>query len=281
MITATATDSTGNTSQFSNSPGFTTTTTATVVSAFVVTTDSDQLGSQTGLTSLRQAITNANADTSNNSADTISFAIGTGPATITVGATALPLINHPVILDGTTQPGYAGSPIITIDGGGLSGAVLEVIADINTIKGLEIDDFTGAGIEIDSSDNLVQSNAIQVAGSGATGVLVEHSDNTIGGSTAAAGNSISYGDGTTAVNSANASATTIQGNLLIATGTTGTAITSSGFQSPPALTSATSSGGVTTIDGGGTGTTSTSMPPTGRSVRRRSTWAAPRACRRP
>ncbi len=56
-----------------------------------------------GAGSLRQAITDANA---NGGADTIEFNIaGAGPHTITVGATELPEITGPTIVDGTTQSG--------------------------------------------------------------------------------------------------------------------------------------------------------------------------------
>src|SRR5262245_41057776 len=58
--------------------------------------------------SLREAILTANAHPG---LDTIAFAIpGTGPHTVQP-ASALPDIADAVIIDGTTQPGFAGSPI--------------------------------------------------------------------------------------------------------------------------------------------------------------------------
>ena len=56
--------------------------------------------------SLRQAILGANA---NSGLDTIVFSIGSGPQTI-APLSALPTITDPVVIDGTTQPGYAGTP---------------------------------------------------------------------------------------------------------------------------------------------------------------------------
>jgi parallel beta-helix repeat protein len=62
--------------------------------------------------SLRQAILGANA---NSGLDTIAFSIGSGPQTI-APLSPLPTITDPVIVDGTTQPGYAGAPLIELSG---------------------------------------------------------------------------------------------------------------------------------------------------------------------
>src|SRR5205823_313903 len=67
---------------------------------YVVTTLLDS-----GPGSLRQAILDADA---NSGPAIIRFAIGTGKATINL-AFPLPAITEPVILDGTSQPGYAGT----------------------------------------------------------------------------------------------------------------------------------------------------------------------------
>ena len=69
-----------------------------------------------GAGSLEQVIKNVNADTGNPNPDTITFAISSGAQTITLTSVLTPL-SHPVIIDGTTQPGFAGTPLITIDGG--------------------------------------------------------------------------------------------------------------------------------------------------------------------
>src|SRR5262249_59951258 len=77
-----------------------------------------------GAGSLRQAILNAN-NTANVFMlgqfipDKIHFAIGTGPQTIQVnknGLGALPAITEAAVIDGTTQPGFAGKPVIALDG---------------------------------------------------------------------------------------------------------------------------------------------------------------------
>src|SRR5260370_22422906 len=58
--------------------------------------------------SLRQAILDANA---NAGPDTIRFSISSGPQAI-APLSPLPTITDPVTIDGTTQPGYSGAPLI-------------------------------------------------------------------------------------------------------------------------------------------------------------------------
>ncbi|HYU57181.1 MAG TPA: CSLREA domain-containing protein, partial [Actinomycetota bacterium] len=70
--------------------------------------------------SLREAILAANRRFG--SSDVVKFKIpGALPATIHLG-TSLPPVRDPVRIDGTTQPGYAGSPVIVVDGAGLGTA---------------------------------------------------------------------------------------------------------------------------------------------------------------
>ena len=71
------------------------------VSTFTVTNANDG-----GLGSLRQAILNANASPG---ADLIRFNLPTATRTIFVSA-SLPPITEAAIIDGTTQPGFAGLP---------------------------------------------------------------------------------------------------------------------------------------------------------------------------
>ena len=109
----------------------------------------------------------------------------------------LPAITNPVVLNGTSQPGYAGTPIIEIDGGGMvgDGLLLAAGSDGSTIEGLDIANFPdssftdGAGIHIQSNGNLIQSNYLgtdptgKAAGPGNFfGVFIDGaSNNTIGG----------------------------------------------------------------------------------------------------
>ena len=86
-----------------------------LLSTLNVTTAVDN-GSNTAPTvgSLRAAILKADAQPAG-TLTAIDFTIATGPQTIRPPV-ALPQITRPVIIDGTTQSGYAGQPIIDIDG---------------------------------------------------------------------------------------------------------------------------------------------------------------------
>src|SRR3954452_5187947 len=84
----------------------------------------------TGAGSLRQAITDANATVA---LDEVHFNIaGAGIKTI-IPFSALPEITQPLRVLGTTQPGYAGSPLIELDGttAGLNADGLRVGAAAN------------------------------------------------------------------------------------------------------------------------------------------------------
>ena len=79
-------------------------------STFVVTSAADS-----GNGTLRQAIGFSNASPG---LDVISFNISGGSEqTITLNS-ALPQLNDPVIIDGSTQPGFSGKPLIEINGAG-------------------------------------------------------------------------------------------------------------------------------------------------------------------
>src|SRR5262245_19056559 len=86
-----------------------------------------------GAGSLRQAILDANGHAG---MDSIQFSIGTGAKVLTPTA-ALPAVTDPVVLDATTQPGYAGVPIIELTGGSAGAGVtgLTVTAGGSTVAG--------------------------------------------------------------------------------------------------------------------------------------------------
>lgn len=150
---------------------------------------------------LRQAIVNANARAG---ADTIVFDLPQGATTIHP-VTALPTVTGPTTIDGTSQPGYAGTPIVNIDGTGtiapdvLTGNTdgLRFTGGSSTLRGVIIGGFdvslAGAGVSIiGGSGNVIAGNWIgtDVTGSSPNanfeGVVVEGSDNNrIGGTTAA------------------------------------------------------------------------------------------------
>jgi hypothetical protein len=76
--------------------------TALGAATFTVTNNADS-----GAGSLRQAIDDANAAAG---ADTIVFAIGSGPQTINIIIGRLSITDS-VLIDGQTQPGFAGAPL--------------------------------------------------------------------------------------------------------------------------------------------------------------------------
>ncbi|MDQ4120908.1 MAG: hypothetical protein M3209_05635 [Acidobacteriota bacterium] len=124
---------------------------ASQAATFTVTNTADSGGG-----SLRQAILNANASAG---ADTINFNIaGGGVHTILPqGANPLPEITDSVTINGTTQPGYAGNPVIEIDGSSLDQTKIYsgiIVRNGNVIiKALVIRDFLGRGIIVECSAN--------------------------------------------------------------------------------------------------------------------------------
>src|SRR5690242_6595971 len=82
----------------------------TLLTAIVVNTSDDTTGGS--LTSLRDAIQLAN-DTPGH--DTITFDLGPSPTPIVLGS-ALPELTGAVDILGNSQPGYAGVPLVVIDG---------------------------------------------------------------------------------------------------------------------------------------------------------------------
>jgi len=136
-----------------------------LLSAFSVTTTADS-----GANSLRQAILNSNGTPGPN---TISFNIpGSGAHTIQP-LSALPTITKSVTIDGTTQPGYAGSPLIQLDGSlaGTNITGLDITAGGSTVKGLDISHFAGTAIILQTAG----SNAIEndYIGTDVTGTIAE------------------------------------------------------------------------------------------------------------
>ena len=181
----------------------------------------------TGAGSLRQAILDANTTSA---ADTISFGIsGTGPFIIQPHS-ALPSITFPVTLDATTQPGFAGTPIVQIDGtlagNGVHGLV--IAGGASTVRGLVIGGFGGTGVGDGlhlqgAGTDVVENNYIgtDVTGTAArpntgSGVVVDNIGGcTIGGTLAAARNLLSGNTGAgVVITGASATSNIVEGNLI-------------------------------------------------------------------
>ena len=181
-----------------------------------------------GAGSLRDAITCSN-DTAG--VDTIDFNIaGAGPHTIQP-LSALPTITDAVIIDGTSQSGFAGTPVIEVDGSLAGSGVdgLTITAGDTTVRGLVINRFASDGIAISvGGNNIIEGNYIgtdvsgtSALGNGSDGILIANSaNNRIGtdgdGTNDTAERNVISGNGSAGVVIVNAGATgnVIAGNYI-------------------------------------------------------------------
>jgi hypothetical protein len=139
--------------------------------------------------SLREAILACNATPG---AHEIDFDIGGGGQRVISPATLLPQLNNPIVIDATTQPGYAGTPLIDLDGSAAPFGVdgFNVAANNCGFFGMAIYGFSGNGIDVlplNANHITIQGNYIGInsAGTaifnGAGVVLVNSADDTVGG----------------------------------------------------------------------------------------------------
>ena len=167
--------------------------------------------------SLRQAIADANAVPG---LDTVAFAIpGIGTHTIALFS---PLqVDDPVIIDATTEPGYAGAPVVELVGAAFPGNGIEITSGGSTIRGLAIGGFdTAIAIQGGASGNVIAGDYIGTDASGAiargnrTGVFIDsNSGNRIGGTSAADRNVISA-NGTGVLTRSHTINNVVQGNYI-------------------------------------------------------------------
>ncbi len=178
--------------------------------------------------SLRQAIIDANRSPE---ADTITFNIGTG-GTQTINLNSpLPPITEALTIDGTTQGGFAGTPLIVLSGGQVFGDGLTISADNCVVRSLVISGFGGNGIRIGGSNNIIEGNFIGTTPDGTdnqsnfgNGVSISPlptpsppptDNNRIGGTAAAARNLISGNSGNgVEISGARARGNLVQGNFI-------------------------------------------------------------------
>jgi hypothetical protein len=147
-----------------------------------------------GVGSLRQAILDANASPG---FDTIKFSIpGAGPHTISL-TSSLPAITDPIEINGMSQPGYGGTPVIWLRGSGRGCLRLIAGSDRSVVQGLAIGRCAGAGIALeDSSRHVIQRNYIGTF-DGATaepntkGISIRNSHHNVIGGSSPGGNLIS------------------------------------------------------------------------------------------
>jgi parallel beta-helix repeat protein len=200
--------------------------------------------------SLRQAILDANAAAG---PDTIVFAIpGSGVHTI-APTSGLPTVSQPTTLDATTQPGYAGTPLIEVDFSGATGTFYGFLINggDSVVKGFCLNRASGPAIWLaNGNDNTVTANYLGTDPTGTivrangTGITVNSTGNVIGGTSPADRNVIS-GNGSGI--QFNAGPSTVIGNY-IGTDPTGTVAVPNGN----GVLISTSTGNIV---GGTTGTT--------------------------
>ena len=155
----------------------------TTPAIYTVTSNADS-----GTGTLREALGLANGSPG---ADTIKFAIGSGFASIALSS-ALPDVSDAVTIDGTSQPGYAGNPVVEINGAGAGSSAqgFKVTSGLVTLQGLIINRFARQGIWLFGGGSNVIRNCwigLNATGSAAAangddGIFIDKSSgNTIGG----------------------------------------------------------------------------------------------------
>ena len=147
-----------------------------------------------GVCTLAAAIQEANATAA---LDTIAFAIGSGLQRITSGTLT---VTKPVVIDGWTQPGFSGTPLIEIRGSGGKNSGLVITTSGATVRGLVINGFGGEGIQVTGGGNHVfEGNYVGMDANGDVAIpndgsgirFSNSSNNRIGGTVAGQGNLIS------------------------------------------------------------------------------------------
>jgi streptogramin lyase len=160
---------------------------------------------------------------------------------LTISPTSpLPTITHPVTIDGTTQPGFVGTPIIELNGAsaGPSASGLTIDAGNSTVRGLVINRFSLSGIQLENNGgDIIQGNYIgtdvtgtATLGNWSAGIDLRGSNNTIGGTTTGARNLIS-GNGNILLNhgiNISGIANLVEGNY-IGTNAAGTTALANGY----------------------------------------------------
>ena len=120
------------------------TATSAQAATFSVTNTNDS-----GAGSLRAAILSANATSA---ADTITFNIPGAGAHSIAPTSALPVITRALTIDGATQPGYAGVPLVQLNGANANSGLGLVLGISNcTVNALTINGWSSAGVSMTGS----------------------------------------------------------------------------------------------------------------------------------
>lgn len=115
-----------------------------------------------GFGTLRQVLTAADLAPG---ADTIDFQVA---GTIRLTSGPLPAVADPVTIDGSTAPGFAGTPVVAIDANGSPGLLFNVAAAGSTLRSLAIEHARGAAVTLDAPGTTVVGNFLGVQLDGKT-----------------------------------------------------------------------------------------------------------------
>ena len=149
---------------------------------------------------MRQALQNANGASG---ANLITFNIPGDGVHIIQPLSTLPDITSTVTIDGTSQPGYAGKPLIELDGQNTQSFGLLLFSANSMIRGLIVNRFMNTGIFVSKggrftpfnfliTDNYIGTDATgMIAAGNGIGIQVGGGTGTIGGSLPAQRNVIS------------------------------------------------------------------------------------------
>ena len=133
---------------------------------------------------LREAIAKANASFG---AQTIRFAVGSGALTISP-STGLPALTDRVTLDGTSQPGYAGTPLVTLDGSGSSGSTgLWAKSGRTEVRGLAISEFSQQQLLLTGSSGVIRDNELSGGGTAVVRINASSQQNQVTGNSIGGG----------------------------------------------------------------------------------------------
>ena len=182
-------------------------------------TRTDDIGFET----LRRAIECANDDAAT---DTITFNVpGAGPHSIRP-ASALPIVTNPIIIDGTSEPDFAGTPVIELEGtnAGAASHGLRIDAGNSTVRGLAVNRFGRHGILLAfAGGNTIAQNMIGTDPSGTVdqgnafhGIVIFQSPNNVIGGTVGSDRNVISGNDMHGVHIARAASTgnRVQGNFI-------------------------------------------------------------------
>lgn len=158
------------------------------ISTIAVTTTADLKDATDAVTSLREAIERANGTPE---PDRIVFDLPAADSRNLVLAEPLPPITERVLVDGYDENELPQTPMVTIDGGRLSGrpSGLTIAGGRSVVRGIAITNFGGNGISLTGrGGNVIQGCVIGVdpasasqSGNGLAGIFISSSKNVIGG----------------------------------------------------------------------------------------------------